>query len=393
MQQIEEQVANPAVTIVGPEDDLYFGWIRGIPFESHDPDLFFMIKNYLDEDSVYFDVGANIGATVVPVAKYLKYGSAYAFEPTCAYKYIEKNIENNSITNLKAYNIALGEQQGEVVFKTADCLAHSHCITNSNFLAEDNFDKVRVERLDDVVKKENINKIDFIKIDVEGYENNVLEGCGDLVTKFNPIFYVEFNSWCLMTIQNESPCLFLQYLFKKFTHLYQIRNCTLMPLDSEKKLRDFLFENLTKNGCVDNIVCLNGEIESRKKSKFIFNVHELQTKIGEKRGDLLCSNKGQCGTLNFGPYVSLTKGRYKVSISLCVSAARKNDAVGSWDVYTPTFDKQIASGRISVKNGSCIEADFEVMDQMNNAIFEIRTFSNGKAILELKLIEIKKIQN
>lgn len=393
MQKLQEQVADPSVTVTGPEDDWYSDWVRSTPFATYDSDLSFMMKNYLEEDSIYFDVGANIGATVIPISKYLKYGSAYAFEPSCAYKYLEQNIENNSLTNVKGFNIALGEQQGEVNFKTNDCLAQSYCITDIRYLKEENFDRVKVEKLDDIVQKENIKKVDFIKIDVEGYESNVLKGCDDIIEKYNPIFYVEFNSWCLLAFKNEHPRKFLEYLYEKFTNLYWIRNCILTPLDSESKLIELLRMNITYNGCVDNLICLNGEIETRKKSKLFFNVHELQTEVGIKRGDLLCCNEGQCGTLSYGPYIPLLKGKYKVGINICVSSANQKDEVGHWDVYTPTFDKQMVSGRISAVNCPFIEAEFEVTDQLDNASFGIRTFSNGQAILELKLIVIERIGN
>lgn len=250
--------------LVGPDGDSYAQAVADAPFEAVEPDLSFLVKNYLNTGSVYFDVGANIGATVVPVAKRLRDGLVYGFEPSRAYQYLEENVKNNSLNNVKLFNIALGEKEGEVSFKTRDCLAHSHRLSSENYRTEVNIDKVKITRLDDIVKKENLNKIDLVKIDVEGYERNVLEGCDYLIEKFNPIFYLEFNSWCLVAFLNESPRKFLKFLSDKFTNVYCARNHTLTLLDTEAKLMDFLHSNLVYNGGLDNLVCLNGDIELRR---------------------------------------------------------------------------------------------------------------------------------
>lgn len=396
MEQLQEQVEDLTRNIfVGPENDAYFRSVYGVSFETYDPDLSFLVQKYLDKDAVYCDVGANIGATVVPIAKYLNHGSVYAFEPSCAYEYLKKNIEINSLINVKAFNIALGEQQGEVSFKTRECLAHSHRITDSHYLTEMNVDKVSIETLDNVIKKENVSKLDFITIDVEGYESNVLEGCDYVIERFNPIFYIEFNSWCLIAFKNESPRTFLNYLYGKFTNLYWIRNCILFPLDTEIKLMNFLHSNLTQNGCIDNLICLNEDIDLRKKSKFIFSANELKTMIGKCKGNYLRSDKGKKGVLSYGPYIPLEKGIYKVSINLSENSEKSQSDLGHWDVYTPTCDKQITLGPIVNGHNSCsvLESSFEVTDQLDKSVFEVRTFSNGSASIELKSIIIERIKN
>lgn len=252
--------------LVGPEHDPYFKSVCNSPLEAFEPDLYCMIKNYLSTDSIYFDVGANIGATAISIARHLEKGFVYAFEPTSAYEYLEKNIKINSLINVKSFNIALGENEGQTSFKTtAECLACSHRIIEDNCLTEPNVDSVTISRLDDIVKRESVNRVDFVKIDVEGYESNVLEGCEFIIQKFNPIFFVEFNSWCLIAFKNESPRMFLKILYEKFKNLYWIRNGLLSPLDGEAKLMEFLHANLVYNGCVDNLVCLNGDIALREK--------------------------------------------------------------------------------------------------------------------------------
>lgn len=379
--------------MVGPKDDIYYKNICGVPIDAFEPDLCHLIKHYLNEDGVYFDIGANVGGTVVPIGKYLRYGLVYAFEPSCAYDYLVENVKMHSLTNAKLFNIALGEENGEANFKTGDCLAHSHRLSENNYLTDEECGKVKIERLNDIIKREKIEKIDFVKLDVEGYEKNVLEGCDDLIKNFNPIFYIEFNSWCLIAFKDESPRNFLKFLCEKFTHIYWIKNCHLTRLDSESKLMDFLHSNLTQNGCVDNLVCLNGDIELRRKYKVWFNANMLSTEVGKRTDSLFCP-QGKSGCLSYGPYVPLSTGKYKVIINFLVGGKKFDTELGRWDIYINKCDKVIASGTI-IDNDSFflrVESEFEITSEFNNASIEIRTYSNGNADMDLKSIMLEYIR-
>lgn len=252
--------------IAGSEEDPYF---QGLPRES-ESDLFFITEKYLEKDSIYFDIGANIGITALSMAKYLDKGLVYAFEPSHAYNYLKKNAQSNFLDNIHLFNIAIGEQERTIEFQVPRCSAHSHRLTETNYDKNSNLTKrVKLSKLDNIIKNEKLNRLDFIKIDVEGFESDVIRGCNNLIRQFNPIFFVEFNSFALIAFKNESPRVFLKFLCDTFTNLYVIRNNTLTALHSQETLNRFLHENLVFHGCVDNLVCCNGDIEARSNKLFL----------------------------------------------------------------------------------------------------------------------------
>lgn len=385
------QTFNSRVNLTGPEYDLYFKHLSG-DLELDEPDLAFVAKNYLLKDAVYFDVGANLGVTSIPMAKYLKRGFVYAFEPSCAYDYLEENVKINSLSNIKLFNRALGEKEGEINFVTKYPLASSHRLIKANFTTETNFEKIRISKLDDIIVKEKINKLDFIKIDAAGFEKEVLQGCIYLIKRYSPIFYVKFNSWSLITHKNENPRIFLNFLHEKFTYLYWVKNNALHPLDSEEQLKEFLYINLTQNECVSNLICVNRNIEALKKSEFLFRGSDLPSEIGRKEDDFLISQENKDGCLSHGPYVSLLKGKYKVKIDLKSSSAT-NEELGCWEVYINQFNLVLKTGKIinSVDRLYKIEINFEVTDELSGSLFEIKTYSYGNGKIELKSISIEKI--
>lgn len=379
--------------LIGPEGHSYYGDICSASFESYEPDLCFLIKNYLNENSIYFEIGANVGATVIPIAKYLKHGFIYAVESSQVYDYLKNNVEIYSLTNTKLFNVVLGREDTEekdtkAKGKKRDRLTPPHPLGEDDSLTEGD---VKIEKLDTLVNRQDIKYIDFIKIDVKGFKKDILEGCTEVIKKYNPIFYIEFNSWCLISLQDENFRNFLNFLFKTFTHIYSIENSVLCRLETESKLTDILYQNLMEVKCFDNLICVNGDIESRKRSKLWFDANELKTQIGEKGSYIFCK-KGKRGLINFGPYVSLSKGKYKFNICFLTSA-NSGDCIGNWDIYVGKVDKIIGSGEIISDGNFCLnlEGSFEIIDEINNLEVEIRTFSYGHADIVLQLINIEKI--
>ena len=57
-----------------------------------------------------------------------------------------------------------------------------------------------------------LDRVDFIKIDVEGFEQDVLQGMPVTVNRFAPFIFIEFNSFALTQFRNVSPRSVLEYL-------------------------------------------------------------------------------------------------------------------------------------------------------------------------------------
>lgn len=145
----------------------------------------------LKEDSVFIDIGANIGTVALRAASISKNGSIYAFEPDKAhYDALNYNSQLNQFKNINIINKALGEQLKRAkLFKVDQSNKGMNRILTDRGHSE--FEWVDVTTLDDEVERLNITKIDLIKIDVEGYEFNVLRGAKNVLKRFHPILIVE----------------------------------------------------------------------------------------------------------------------------------------------------------------------------------------------------------
>nr|WP_321228500.1 FkbM family methyltransferase [uncultured Psychroserpens sp.] len=173
------------------------------------------------EDLIVFDVGANFGflslvwATTVCKNK----GKVIAFEPNIyVHNTFNKSIVSNNLKNvITLHNFAVGSQN-----KTIPLFMDN---TTSNVLQSNNnvdMQDVRMITLDDYY----LNKIthcDLIKIDVDGIELDILEGCRKIIEKYSPIFIVETNN---------------DYRIISFfeTHEYQILDMNLKPFVGKKDL-------------------------------------------------------------------------------------------------------------------------------------------------------------
>jgi len=138
----------------------------------------------LPQGYVFVDVGANIGTIIWQLAD--KCGQIYAFEPMPKLnQVIADSAIYNSFTSLKLYNKAVGSNAGFVQMVDND---------NSSVLNDTSTPggvTIEVTTLDEELK--DLDKIDFIKIDVEGYEWEVLQGATATIQKHKPLLLVELH--------------------------------------------------------------------------------------------------------------------------------------------------------------------------------------------------------
>ena len=123
-----------------------------------------------------FDVGANIGQTAIQCVKDFPGANIYSFEP------ISKTFQTLA-SNTKKYpsvickNIAFGDKPGEVeinIFDDENSELNSLVSSNMNLSENSKKEIIKVETIDQFIAENNINEIDLLKIDTEGFEINVL---------------------------------------------------------------------------------------------------------------------------------------------------------------------------------------------------------------------------
>ena len=152
------------------------------------------IKSKVDYNSVFFDIGANSGIYSYALSQVISPKNLFLFEPQVdLYKNLLKFFKRSNI-----YNIALSNTNSLVEFKIPyinDKKYNTRGTLKVDYIEDDetNFKKINVmsEKLDDFVLKKNINKIDLIKIDVEGFEEEVIDGAQETIKKLKPKFMIE----------------------------------------------------------------------------------------------------------------------------------------------------------------------------------------------------------
>ena len=209
-----------------------------------------LIEALVAPGDVVIEVGANIGALSVGIAKKLgPRGRLFAFEPQrVVFQMLCANIALNSLFNVECLWMAVGAQRGMVV------------VPEMNFSKKQNFGGLSIvgaqtghpvpcETLDGLLDSDSDrDRVRLIKIDVEGMELDVLSGARRLIMKSRPMIYLENDrrekSAALITLLGE-----LNYdlywhtppLYRKENHFANPRNifgrtlsCNMLSLPRER---------------------------------------------------------------------------------------------------------------------------------------------------------------
>ncbi len=174
----------------------------------HDDGVEFL-AHQLRHGSVILDIGANIGLLSCAYAQRLSFLDAriYAFEAVERnFEKLRHNLELNHFQTVTPLRLALGDQEGELTFHLPDSEFSGNAV-GDNVLSTQDFstavkesshvERVPMTTLDRWARSQNIERCDFIKIDVEGAELNVLRGGRDLIQRTRPIIQCEFNRYWL----------------------------------------------------------------------------------------------------------------------------------------------------------------------------------------------------
>lgn len=146
----------------------------------------FVLKKYLNENHVIFDVGANVGDWTKTVLDIAPNAHVHCFEP--GHSTFSKLAQNIDSKNVVLNNFGLGSANEEKEFYIFD----NDSTVNSLYLRDELVDKdkvvtekVAINKLDDYCFDNKIQKIDFLKIDVEGNEMEVLKGAERMLKEKN----------------------------------------------------------------------------------------------------------------------------------------------------------------------------------------------------------------
>ena len=143
-----------------------------------------VLDKVLTADACCLDVGAHIGSTLAAMLDRAPRGEHAAFEPSRR----KSSWLQRRFTSASIHNVALGDSQGSVVFYEDRKRPGFSSLAPAEGVACDAY-QVPLARLDDLVNAH--QRVDFLKIDVEGAELGVLRGAESLFAHQRPIVLFE----------------------------------------------------------------------------------------------------------------------------------------------------------------------------------------------------------
>lgn len=155
---------------------------------------FIFLHHFLTKEMVFVDVGSNQGEYSLFAAKRLTQGKVIAFEPLPSIRYVlNENIKLNRFNNILVFDCGLSDHESTLLIHEIENV-HEGLAT---FYPGDRQSKstfnVPLTSLDNIFETMKLNRLDFIKIDIEGGELKALKGASTVIQKYRPVLMVEIN--------------------------------------------------------------------------------------------------------------------------------------------------------------------------------------------------------
>ncbi|MFM7428961.1 MAG: FkbM family methyltransferase [Flammeovirgaceae bacterium] len=179
-------------TIKSPEILKGYKWVEsreyGLSYSQgyYEKDLLQCLSRFLNKDSVFFDVGSHAGYVSL-------YGSriaskVYSFEPETTNFLFSNNIVSlNLIDNILITQKAVGSKSGKMFFQEGTTSSTGKISSVGSI-------PIDIVSIDEFILTNRIQKLDLIKIDVEGFGAEVIKGMTEAIRNFRPIIFFELHN-------------------------------------------------------------------------------------------------------------------------------------------------------------------------------------------------------
>lgn len=254
-------------------------YLSGAP-EDFDAITLAIFQNFCKTNSYVLDLGANIGFTAIALADICTDGKIAAIEPLePTFNFLKQNISRTNKKNISLHQFAVGNKNAEITMQaTQDFLAGA--FISDQYQADDKHFTyhVKVNLLDEVFEDFNFNKLDFIKMDLEGYEVHALEGGLKTLKKFKPTVLLEMNHWCLNVFHRISLPEFQERLRNIFPYIYAIEYPNFLDFTCRNNFYHIAHEHLTTTSKYFNLIAGFNQLEIvNALSKTMETLRKLQS--------------------------------------------------------------------------------------------------------------------
>lgn len=208
---------------------------------------FLFIHYYLRKNSIVFDIGANMGFYSIWMSRSVcELGKIHSFEPnTENFNRLSHNILVNQFNGQFIPNkLAVSSKNGKM--KMTNGFDGENHLVDSNFGGSSSI--IDVVCLDYYCNQHKINKIDFIKIDVEGFELDVLKGGINQLTKKNiDVIQLELNGTLINSGSTKQDLIsFVEEIGYQFC-IYDFKINKIIPFIVNNKRENYLITNNLEN--------------------------------------------------------------------------------------------------------------------------------------------------
>lgn len=242
-------------------DDKYLQEISGV-FE---PDMVKLFRSLITQGNAVLDIGANIGCTTILFADLAE--TVHSFEPSpSTFEFLQKNIQTAGIRNVILNNVGLGRQNGEFELTFASDNRSGGFISNKlNASDGHNVENIQIVHGDSYIDSAGITELHFIKIDVEGFEKEVIEGLLKTIQRFRPVVALELNHWCLNAFQRISVPDFFDFLRQHFPYLYAVEKDDVRNIHDRNDAYHVMYQHIVGGFKYPNLV---GAFEETQLKRF-----------------------------------------------------------------------------------------------------------------------------
>ncbi len=179
----------------------------------YEPEIKAVFKGIIKPGDTVLDIGANIGFHTLYFSELVgPVGHVLAFEPIPVnYNVLKKNLALNKVKNVSLQTFALGEINEELNIYIDPEPKNPGAY---NLFEKTNNNTSIISRVgDEILRELDVNRVDFIKIDVEGYEQFVLKGLVQTISNYKPKIIYEYDKNYQLRTKNH-PKLIFEFLYE-----------------------------------------------------------------------------------------------------------------------------------------------------------------------------------
>lgn len=210
------------------------------------------------------DVGANIGLTALVLAKACQASKIIAIEPVATtYAFLKQNLQANQANVVSTYNTGLGAKDASISMYVNDDNLATAFVLDYEEKGEGN---IPVTTLDAVLQDAKVAAVDFLKIDVEGFELEVLKGAEKSLATYKPIVLLEMNHWCLNIFHRIALPDFKDQILKTFPFVYAVNDTGYYDFSDHEQAGMIMEQHVFQGQFMDIVAGFDKEkIEGRLK--------------------------------------------------------------------------------------------------------------------------------